>query len=77
MMHLKIVIFFRFIFYLDKSDSEFDVTNTFYSEQLHKHLFVNIYKDGEWRTIVRNILENIRYNTSFDIGSTSHINSIM
>lgn len=75
-MYLKIVIFFRFIFYLDKSDLEFDVTNTFYSEQLHKHLFVNIYKDGEWGTIVRNILENVSFNTSLHNGSTSHINSI-
>lgn len=76
MMYIKKVLLFRFIFYLDKSGPEFDVTNTFYATQLHKHLFMNIFKDGEWGIIVRNTVENVSFNTSFDYGSISQINSI-
>lgn len=70
------MLLFRFVFYLDKSGPEFDVTNAFYTKQLDKNLFVNIYKNGEWGTIVRNIVENVSFNNSIDYGSTAQIDSI-
>lgn len=48
---------FRFVFILDKCDLDFNITNKLYAKQLRKHLFVNIYKDGRWGTIARNIVD--------------------
>lgn len=67
---------FRFVFLLDNSGPDFNIDHTFYAEQLRKHLFVNIYKDGKWGTIVRNLVENSSYNVSTDNAITTYINDI-
>lgn len=65
---------FRFVLISDECDLKFDVNNEFYAEQLRKHLFVNIYKDGKWGTIARNIVENSNSITPIDENPNNPVN---
>ncbi|VVC29213.1 Acyl transferase/acyl hydrolase/lysophospholipase,Ketoacyl-synthetase, C- [Cinara cedri] len=56
----------KFVFILDKCDLDFNVHNELYAEQLRKNVFLNIYKDGKWGTIARNIVENSNSITPID-----------
>jgi len=66
----------RFVFFLDGTGPDFNVTCEFYAKQLRKDLFVNIYKNGEWGTITRNIIDNSSFKVALD-NNTAHINNIM
>jgi len=64
------------VFFLHASGPEFSVTGELYAEQLRKHLLVNIYKDGEWGTIARNIVDNSDFDHALDNNSTTLVNNI-
>jgi len=70
------ILMFRFVFLLDNSGPDFNIDHSFYSEQLCKQLFVNIYKDGKWGTIVRNLVDNVSFNVSSDKTITTYISDI-
>lgn len=59
---------------MDKSCTNINIKNEFFTEQLRNHLFMNIYKDGKWGTIVRNIVDNSNMNISNNY--PSYIDSI-
>lgn len=75
---IKEITLFRFVFLLDKSGPDFNIDHKFYSEQLSKQLFINIYKDNEWGTIVRKIVDNYSsFNVSPDNTITTYLNDVM
>lgn len=75
---IKEIALFRFVFLLDESGPDFNIDHTFYSEQLSKQLFVNIYKDNKWGTIVRKFVDNYSsFNVSADNTITTYLNDIM
>lgn len=67
---------FRFVFLLDNSGPDFNIDHTFYAEQLGKQLFVNIYKDGKWGTIVRSLVDNSSHNVSADKTIATYISDL-
>jgi len=75
---IKAIALFRFVFLLDKSAPDFNVDHKFYSDQLSKQLFVNIYKDNEWGTVVRKFVDNYSsFNVSSENTITTYLNDIM
>uniref|UniRef100_A0A2S2P8N0 Fatty acid synthase n=1 Tax=Schizaphis graminum TaxID=13262 RepID=A0A2S2P8N0_SCHGA len=67
----------RFVFLLDNSGPDFNIDHSFYSEHLRKQLFVNIYKDNKWGTIVRNLVDNYSsFNVSVDDKITTYLNDV-
>lgn len=66
----------RFVFLLDNSGPDFNIDHTFYAEQLGKQLFVNIYKDGKWGTIVRSLVDNSSHNVSADKTIATYISDL-
>lgn len=75
---IKEIVLFRFFFLLDKSGPDFNIDHKFYSEQLSKQLFVNIYKDNKWGTIVRKFVGNYSsFNESADNTIASYLNNVM
>lgn len=70
------MLLLRFVFVLDTSGPDFNIDHSFYAEQLRKQLFVNIYKDSKWGTIVRNPVDNSSLNVSVDTMISMHINDI-
>jgi len=74
---MKTILLFRFVFLLDNSGPDFNIDHSFYSEQLRKQLFVNIYKDNRWGTIVRNLVDNYSsLNVSADNKITTYLNDV-
>lgn len=68
----------RFVFLLDKSDPDFNIDHKFYSDQLSKQLFVNIYKDNEWGTMVRKFIDNYSsFNVSAENTITTYLNDVI
>jgi len=67
---------FRFVFLLDDSGPDFNIDHPFYTEQLRKQLFVNVYKDGKWGTIVRNLVDNSSFNVSTNNTITTYISDL-
>lgn len=67
---------FRFVFLLDNSGPDFNIDHTFYAEQLRKQLFVNIYKEGKWGTIVRNLVDNSNFNVYTNNTITTYISDL-
>lgn len=61
---------------MDKSCPDINIKNEFYVEQLRNHMFINIYKDGKWGTIVRNIIDKPNINMSMENNNPAHIDTI-